>query len=191
MTAIMNASTPNTRPQDLDQDEPLYEIIDGERVELPPMSILSNQVASLLHGELSHHLKAHPTGRGFMEALFRLPLPIDRNRRPDVAYASNERIAQASSQSGSENAWAIVPELMVEVVSPSDLAEEIMEKLTEYFAAGATLVWVIYPTRRFVYVYEGLKQVRILDQDDELDGGRVLTNFKIPIGNLFPDFPTG
>jgi len=121
-----------------------------------------------------------------METLVRLPLPVDRNRRPDLAFVSAERIAQAPPQPGSDNAWDVVPELMVEVVSPHDLAEEIMERLGEYWAAGAKLVWIVYPTQRLVYVYESLRQVRILGEADELDGGIVLPSLRIPIASLFP-----
>jgi Uma2 family endonuclease len=99
---------------------------------------------------------------------------------------SAQRIAQAPPQPGSDNAWDIVPELMVEVVSPHDLAEEIMERLGEYWTAGARLVWVVYPTQRLVYVYEALRQVRILGEADELDGGGVLPSLRIPIASLFP-----
>jgi Uma2 family endonuclease len=75
---------------------------------------------------------------------------------------------------------------MVEVVSPHDLAEEIMERLGEYWAAGTQLVWVVYPTQRLVYVYEAPRQVRILGEADELDGGVLLPNLRIPIATLFP-----
>jgi Uma2 family endonuclease len=75
---------------------------------------------------------------------------------------------------------------MVEVVSPSDLAEEIMERIDEYFAAGTKLVWIVYPTQRLLYIYESPRQVRILGEADELDGGLVLPDFRIPIASLFP-----
>src|SRR5207249_4160142 len=117
--------------------------IDGQRVELPPMSILASRVASRLFGSLVHHLFGKSLGEALTETLIRLPLPVGRNRRPDLAFVSAERVAQAPPQPGSDNAWDIVPELMVEVVSPHDLAEEIMERLGEYWAAGARLVWVV------------------------------------------------
>jgi Uma2 family endonuclease len=186
MTTTISAIAPQPQTPLCGQDDSLYEIIDGQRVELPPMSILASRVASLLLGYLANHVMAKQTGEAVMETLFRLPLPVDRNRRPDVAYVSKQRIAQAPAQPGSDNAWDVVPELMVEVISPHDLAEDIMERLGEYFTAGAKLAWVIYPTQRRIYVYQGLKQVHVLDHTDELDGGAVLPGFRIPIGPLFP-----
>jgi Uma2 family endonuclease len=171
--------------EDLD-DEHFYEIIDGQRVKLPPMSILASQVTNNIQGHLFHHLLGNPVGFAMAETLFRLPLPVDRNRRPDVAFISAKTIAEAPSQPGSDNAWAVLPELMVEVISPHDLAEEIAEKIKEYFAAGTKLVWVVYPTERLIYIYESPRQVCILCDSDELDGGVVLPAFRIRIATLFP-----
>ncbi len=186
MTSVLNSPMPLTlQPGQLD-DEPLFEIIDGQRVELPPMSILANEVATLLFTQLLYFLQGKSLGRPLFEALLRLPHPVNRSRRPDVAFASTQRLAQAPRQPGSANAREVVPELMVEVISPHDLAEEIMERLAEYWAAGAQLVWVIYPSQRLIYVHEAPRTVRILGDGDELDGGTVLPGFRVPVAGLFP-----
>jgi Uma2 family endonuclease len=75
---------------------------------------------------------------------------------------------------------------MVEVVSPHDIAEDIMERINEYFAAGVKLIWVVYPTQRLIYIYESPRQVRILGEADQLDGGTLLPDFRISIASLFP-----
>jgi Uma2 family endonuclease len=186
MIAEIDPAMQRSRLQESIDDQPHFEIIDGQRVELSPMSILASRVTSKLHGYLGHHLFGNPVGEALMETLFRLPLSVDRNRRPDVAFVSAKTIAQTPSQPGSDNAWAIVPELMVEVVSPHDIAEDIIERLNEYFAAGTKLVWIVYPTQRLLYIYESPRQVRILGEADELDGGLVLPGFRIPIASLFP-----
>jgi Uma2 family endonuclease len=185
MTAVIATPVPRSRSEH-EEYEPLFEIIDGQRVELPPMSILATRVSSNVLGELRFYLRGNPVGEAVMEGLFHLPLPVDRNRRPDVAFVSAGTIANAPPQLGSENAWSVLPELMVEVVSPSDLAEEIIERIGEYFAAGTRLMWVIYPTQRLVYVYESPEQVRILTDARELDGGAVLPGFRISVAALFP-----
>jgi Uma2 family endonuclease len=184
---IEPAVHPSVIQVDLD-NEHLCEIIDSQHVELPPKSILASRVTSKLLGHLCHHLLSlgKPLGEALAETLFRLPLPVDRNRRPDVAFVSAKAIAEAPSQPGSDNAWAVLPDLMVEVVSPHDIAEEVIEKINEYFAAGTKLVWVIYPVQQLIYVYESPLQVRILTESDQLDGGSVLPDFRIPIASMFP-----
>jgi Uma2 family endonuclease len=188
MTAVITprSSVPDVQPWRLENDKPLYEIIDGLRVEKTPMSILASRVASNLFGELRHFLHDNPVGEALTETLFRLPLPVDRKRRPDIAFVLALTIAQALPQDGSENAWAVLPELMVEVASPHDLADDILERINEYFAAGVKLMWVVYPKWRLIYVYEGPARVRILKETDDLDGGGVLPGFRIAIASLFP-----
>jgi Uma2 family endonuclease len=188
MIAVIDTAMQPSGLQESIDDQQHYEIIDGKRVWLSPMSILASRVSSNLHARLAYYLlsNGNPVGEALIETLFRLPLPVDRNRRPDVAFVSAKTIAQAPLQPGSDNAWAILPELMVEVVSPHDIAEEIIERLNEYFAAGTKLIWVVYPTQRLLYLYESPRQVRILGEADELDGGLVLPGFRLPIASLFP-----
>jgi Uma2 family endonuclease len=185
MIAVLEPAPRSEKQEDLD-NEHLNEIVDGQRVELPPMSILANRVASKIHALLGHHLVGNPVGEALADTMFHLPLPADRNRRPDVAFVSAKTIAEAPVQPGCDSAWDVLPELMVEVISPTDIAEGILEKVNEYFAAGTRLVWVVYPTLRLIYVHESPRQVRILGESDELDGGAVLPGFRIGIADLFP-----
>jgi Uma2 family endonuclease len=84
------------------------------------------------------------------------------------------------------NAWDVLPDLCVEVVSPTDAAEELRDKITEYFQSGVRLVWVVYPRHQVVDVYDGPTRVRILTRADALDGGPVLPGFQLPLAELFP-----
>jgi Uma2 family endonuclease len=168
-------------------DEGLYEIINGHRVELPPMSIYAVVIANLLARKLGNHAEAHDLGQVLLEALFRLPLAKQRNRRPDIGFVSYQRWAKGRPIPKDDNAWEVVPELAVEVVSPTDFAEELLEKLEEYFQAGVQMVWVVYPRRGIVHVYESLTQIRGLTRTDELDGGKVLPGFRLALATLFED----
>ena len=78
-----------------------------------------------------------------------------------------------------------MPDLAVEIVSPTNLAEEIDRTITEYFQAGVRLVWVFYPDSGRVYVYQSPTHVGILERDDTLDGGEVLPGFRLPIAGLY------
>jgi Uma2 family endonuclease len=168
-------------------DEGLYEIINGQRIELPPMSIYAVVIANLLARKLGNHAEAHNLGHVLLEALFRLPLPKQRNRRPDIGFVSYQRWAKGRPIPKDDNAWDVVPELAVEVVSPTDFAEELQEKVEEYFAAGVQEVWVIYPRRRIVHVYESLTQIRGLTLTDELDGGKAIPGFRLSLATLFEE----
>jgi Uma2 family endonuclease len=119
--------------------------------------------------------------------LFRLPVVVSRNRRPDVAFVTYERWPKNRLIPSTDNAWEVTPDLAIEVASPNDLADDIMQKITEYFQAGVRLVWIVYPLQRLVYVHESPSQVHVLTYTDELDGGSVLPGFRLPLVNLFQE----
>ncbi len=161
-----------------------YEIIDGLRVETPPMSAESSVIAS----RLSHFLNAFALpslGQSVAEVLFHLPLQMDRNRRPDVAFVPFSRWPK-TKRIPSSNAWDVLPDLVAEVISPSDLFDAVVEKVEEYFTSGIRLVWVIHPGLQRVYIFESPTQIRVLSRNDTLDGGVVLPEFRLQLVQLFP-----
>jgi Uma2 family endonuclease len=170
---------------DVDQDR--YEIIDGQRVGLPPMAIYSAWLATLLIQNLAPFAKTHNLGRAVCEGLFHLPSPINRDRRPDLAFVSFARWAKSRSVPRTDNAWDVVPNLTTEVVSPTDGAGDLTEKIHEYFRAGVELVWVIYPLQNEVYVYSSPTQIAVLTRTDVLDGGTVVPGFRLPLAELFAE----
>jgi Uma2 family endonuclease len=168
--------------------EVLYEVVNGHFVELPPMSTFAVVVASRLVRKLGAFADAQHLGEVVSEMLFGLDPKNEVKRRPDLAFVSYQRWPQGRPWPPTDPC-PVVPELAVEVVSPNDLAEPLLQKLTEYFRAGVQLVWVIYPMLALVYVYESLTQVRGLTGADELDGGPVLPGFRLALTTLFADAP--
>ncbi len=82
-------------------------------------------------------------------------------------------------------------DLAVEIINPGTTADEVPEKLEEYFKFGVRLVWVVYPRQMKVYVYTSPTKVRVLALGDELEGGDVLPGFRTALSSLFeqPDEP--
>ena len=165
-------------------EEPLYEIVNGQQVELPPMSIYAVCIASCIHGYLFIYAQANRTGRAVTEGLFILDPQRNLRRRPDVAFvlAAKWPLDRPIPPSGD---WELVPDLAVEVVSPNDLFEDVFAKLEEYFQVGVRLVWIVVPMRRQVQVYDSPTAVRILKEGDELDGGTLLPGFRLSVATIF------
>lgn len=170
---------------DFDSDE-LFEEIDGVRVELPPMSHYANAVANRINTAIAMFAMPRNLGTSVVEILFRLPVNPPRNRRPDAAFVSEARWSSDRHFSMVENAWDVVPDLAIEVISPSDQVEELMEKLSDYFAAGVSVVWVVHPLQKQVQVFETKSACRFLFETDMLDGGSVLPGFSVNVASLFP-----
>ena len=161
-----------------------FEIIDGEVVEIPPMGINEIAIANELKQFLDAYLRDQPLGRFYIETLHDLRPVVDRNRRPDAAFVSFERWPK-DKPFPRGNAWPVVPEIAVEVVSPHDDAIELITKIHEYFRAGARLAWVVFQPVAQVYVYESTTSIRVLGRGDALEGGDVLPGFRVPLAELF------
>ena len=165
-------------------DDKLYETVNGERKEIPRMGVLAATVASFLAGFINAFSLPRRLGVAVVEAEFAIRAG-GKSRRPDVAYVSYDRWPYTGIPLNDPPAFEIVPNLAVEMNSPTNTADEIEERIADYFGAGVQLVWVVHPIRRRIYVYESLKNVRILDEGDELDGGPAIPGFRLPVADLF------
>jgi Uma2 family endonuclease len=79
----------------------------------------------------------------------------------------------------------VVPDLAIEVISLSNTADQVDEKIEDYFHSNVRQVWVIYPGTGKVYIYDSPTTVRILQVGDDLDGGTLLPGFRLPLAVLF------
>jgi Uma2 family endonuclease len=167
-------------------EDALYEVVNGQRVEIPPMGAYQGEIASALCGFLRPFATTRRLGKVVVEVLFDFGRAEMPQRRPDLAFVSYERWPRGR-QVPETNAWDVVPDLAVEVVSPTNLAEEIVQKVNEYFAAGVRQVWVIYANVRQVYVYDTPTSIRVVAHGGELDGGAILPGFRLAPASLFED----
>lgn len=166
---------------------------DGMRRELLRGEVRTMSPAGSEHGSivvevtipLGNHVKAHKLGRVFgAETGFKIGSNPDSVLAPDVAFVRQERIPS----SGIPRAyWPGAPDLVVEVVSPGDTAEEVDDKVAEWISAGVKAVWVVKPKRRTVTVHNAGKPEVLLTIDDEIDGGEVVPGFRYPVADFFPE----
>lgn len=145
----------------------------------------SSQENTVIAARLIYFLNAHviPNDLGYVTAPDGGFKPsLNTVRQPDAAFISKARHAELGG-----NQFPVAPDLAVEVVSPH---EDAFKKVNEYINAGVRLVWTIYPADRTVYGFRppeaGELRVRILQDDDLLDGGDVLPGFKLAIRDIFP-----
>src|SRR5262249_1774319 len=81
----------------------------------------------------------------------------------------------------------IHPDLAIEVLSPSNTAEEMQRKLHDFFNSGSRLVWYVDPRARTVSVYTSSDHFTVLHEGQDLDGGDVLPGFTLPLSKLFAE----
>ncbi|MFI5458264.1 MAG: Uma2 family endonuclease [Isosphaerales bacterium] len=181
----MATATPERLDVPIDPGEPdgLYEVIDGRIVE-KVMGAYEYWLAAVMHGRLDRYADENLIGRAVIEMIFDLRPHVNRERRPDVAFVSFERWAR-DRRIPRARSWAVVPELAVEIVSLTNTADGVADKLEEYYKAGVRLVWVVYPGQSKVYAYTSTTEVRVLALGDVLDGGDVLPGLRLPLRELF------
>ena len=107
----------------------------------------------------------------------------DRIRMPDVGYYGWHHFPNRVVPD--KAIPRIYPDLAVEVISPKNTKKEMAKKLREYFKAGTTLVWYVYPQTKTVEVYTSPTNVKTLTATDTLTGGDVLPGFKMKVGKVF------
>ena len=163
--------------------ERLYEVVNGRIVEKPEMGAYQAWFATELF-RLIIESKVRLEGRFAAELLFLLDSNTGLKRRPDLAFVSYDRWPR-KRPIPDDAAWDVVPDLAIEVISPSNLAVDVLVKVGEYFRAGVRRVWVIYPRDEQIYVYESPTQVRILTRADRLVDEATLPGLSLQLADLF------
>ena len=161
----------------------LFELIDGVLVE-KGMGYRESLRAGFLIAALGAFVVPRNQGTvsgadGFLR------LFADLVRAPDVAFASWDRFPDRKIPV--EPIPALVPDLVIEVLSESNTPKEMRRKRGEYFARGVSVLWQIDPLNRKVTVYHSDGTKTVLNENDRLDGGAVLPGFSLELRDLFAE----
>jgi Uma2 family endonuclease len=158
------------------------ELIDGVPIEMSPPGFEATTTAGSVIWLLSAHVRPGGLGHVLTDPGVILRRNPDLVRAPDAAFIRSGRIPVGQMPTGYSD---IVPDLIVEVVSPGDRPSEIQTKIREWIEGGARLVWVIYPATKTVQVIRSLQDREVLGVDDRLSGGDVLPGFSCSVAEIF------
>ena len=126
----------------------------------------------------------HPRGRvSGGDVGFRLRRDPDVLVGPDVAYASAELAARTPRI---PTFYDGPPLLAVEVLSPSDKHEDIVEKIRLYLDAGV-VVWEVDPDFRRVSVHRPGLEPELLNVSQEFSAEPYLPGFRVAVAAIFDD----
>lgn len=165
-----------------------FELVDGE-LKGRSMSSLSSWVGGRTFQRLGTHVEIHRLGWVFPADSGYQCFPASPRsvRKPDVSFVRLDRLSADEIRDG----WLrVVPDLVVEVVSPHDLFSDVEEKISAYLDAGVPLIWIINPPTRSVRVIRGDGTTTDLRKAGELSGEQVVPGFLCPVGDLFPPRPS-
>lgn len=159
------------------------EMSHGRLVREPGPGLPHASVQALLVSALVVHARATGAGRVADNGAFILASEPGTVRIPDIAFIAKERVPRGYSAALPR----LAPDLAVEILSPSNRAGDVQERLRDYFDAGVRLIWVIDPHRRTAIAYHPDAPVELVGTDGALDGGNVLPGFRVPLAELFED----
>jgi len=171
-------------------EQPYYdsrrvELVEGEIVDMPLPNPIHAAILATLSTELNMYVRDNFTGRVLVgDAPFVIKRDAegrDTLRGLDIAYVSSERLPGKLPRSPLH----VAPDLAVEIISPSNKAEDIAKKIEQLLEAGTTLIWIVYPDLQHIVVHT-IDVVFKLKESDLLTGGDVLPGFELRVADIFP-----
>ena len=168
-------------------DRDLYELVNGRLVQTH-MSMESVWIQGEVHHQLRQFVTEHQLGKVYPDGLTyrcfaRQEEDPNRIRRPDCSFIRAGRTTSDQFVSGH---CEIVPDLVVEVVSPKDSYYDIQQRVHEFLKVGCPLVWVINPNSRMAAIYRKDGPVVEIDENAELVSEDVLPGFHCKLAEVLP-----
>lgn len=158
-----------------------YEYVDGKLEKKNMPNAKHSGIAGRLLIELGIYLKKHKIGRVYPEAHFQIGTD---KRVPDVAFVSAGRIPQDGEP---QKFWEFAPDLAVEIVSPTDFYQDVLDKIYEYFKADVKQVWLINPEKETLTIYFSFDEAKVLLKNDALTCEEILPKFSLKLSDIFID----
>ncbi len=179
------ATTRHVTAQEFSQlpdDGRVLELIDGIVIEVePPPGIQHEYVIMRVGRLLGTHVEEYGLGVVVGGPGFVLARGPDEVRAPDVAFIAGDRADEVAHTPGY---WPGAPDLVVEILSPSNTLAELEEKAARWLVAGARAVVLLAPLVRAATVVRPAAEPLRLAADDLLDLDDVVTGWRPRVGDL-------
>ncbi|CAN5451040.1 hypothetical protein BH11PLA2_BH11PLA2_28590 [soil metagenome] len=161
-----------------------YELFDGELVEKRSMSNLATWVAGELYLKLNEWNRTARIGVVLPpESEFACFPERPRDmRKPDGAFV----VRDPDGFVPTSEKYKFAPELVIEILSPSNTMGDMFDRFSDYFSAGTKLIWLIDPERRFAQVYyPNFSSIKV-SEHEPLSGEKILPGFTMPLTEILP-----
>jgi Uma2 family endonuclease len=156
------------------------ELVNGEII-VSPAGWEHSEITIRIIVILADFLKDHPIGKIGPPDLG-VWLTGSNLRCPDVTFIRNEKVPKGDKR---KNFLEAVPDLAVEVLSPSDRPKFVSEKIREFLENGVPIVWLVDPTEKTVTEYRSLTEVKEYSGDAVISAEPVIPGFSCPVSRFF------
>jgi Uma2 family endonuclease len=140
--------------EQVEQGADQIELLNGELIRMAPAENSHMDICEALYNQLGHAVErlreANPgrqLGKVHMERGYRFLGEQGSWFQPDVSLTHPDQPV--------DRYYIGAPLIAFQVVSPSDTARHLDEKISVYLANGAPEVWLIYPDGRHAWIYDG------------------------------------
>ena len=164
------------------EDDGRYDLIKGVLHRMSPTGLRQLIVSGTFIRVFGAFVAERELGVVGGEGGFVLERDPDTVLAPDMVFIRGDRLPPEEEL---DHFAHLAPDLVVEVLSPSDTARKVNQKIAAYLEAGVRMVLKADPRRRTITVYEQGKPPRRLTEADEFDGGDVLPGFRVAVADLF------
>ena len=160
------------------------DLIEGELVPMPPMpGDEHGQLTMSLSIEAGYFIRSRDLGICYAaETRFIIHRDPDSSIAPDFAFTAKARAPRQIVRGSSP----VIPDLVLEVRSPSDTRREAEAKMQTWINAGVRLGWELNPVTQILTVYRPGAEPREVDVNGVIDGEDALPGFTLPMRSLFP-----
>lgn len=165
----------------LPKDGRKYELIEG-RLMMSPASANHGSICIRLAVLLATHVQRRKLGVVYDSSTgFRLSDEVVLS--PDLAFVSRQRLSRILV--APDKFLAGAPDLVVEVISPTDRLKDIQLKLDQYFDHGTKLAWLVDWRKQTVTVHSADSVITLSRPHTVLTGGSVLSGFRCKLSRIF------
>lgn len=162
------------------EEDKRYELDEGELIEMTRPAYRHNQVLAKLTLRVGNFLERTRLGDMLISENLYALAPGTR-RAPDLAVILGDRRRELEQAT----VIPIIPEIVAEVLSPSETTRMIQRKLKQYFQAGVKEVWLIYPEAREVEIWTGPEPPEGALSGDAALESPLLPGFALSLNDLF------
>lgn len=164
-------------------DGRLRELVDGHIVEWDVPTHLHAFLVLALGAALRLFVVQHSLGRAVAgDAMVKIEGSEGDVRGADIAFYRRDRLP---TDIGAP-ATVTVPDLVIGVLSPSDRADRVLDKVHDWLRAGVSLLWYVDPQTGGTTVYHA-GQVTYVAGNENLTGLDVVPGFSVRIGDLLSE----
>ena len=158
----------------------------GELIVMPPTGGETGSQNAEITFQVQLWTRGDQTGVAF-DSSTGFKLPNGATRSPDAAWVRRSRLTGLTREQ-KQKFLPLCPDFVIELRSPTDNLQAVLDKMQEYLANGAQLGWLLDPLTRRVHVYLPQRPPEILEAPNTVSADPLLPGFVLDLRKIWePD----